>query len=412
MDMKKNVLVICPNEWDNYYLNKQNKSYNFHYLHKKELMTLLCEQEESVMKKCLQYFNISHFHAAVSTDESLGILFAAWICQQINCPSPNSELILQLQNKFCSRKLQESSVKEVVPEYEFISVDKPSFPEMKMPVFIKPTKGVFSCLTSRILNEADFKQYFNEAIDTYKEKLTTYNRIKKALNLNLEQEEGFLCESLLHGKQYTLEGYATSNVVEVLGVVDSVMYPNTDAFHAFEYPSRLPAAIQDQFSSISKKIMNKIGFTNGFFNVEFFYSESQNEIFIIEINPRMSSVFSDLFFKVNAVSSHDILMSLVDSDKKIPESSKGKHLVSAAIILRRFKDGKVKSVPCLNLVSALEKKYDMRIQIYVQIGDILSQKFTRQPNYKYAVIHLGASSWADLYNIYAMVEKKLDFQFG
>ena len=50
-----------------------------------------------------------------------------------------------------------------------------------------------------------------------------------------------VCEEILHGRQVTANGYARDGRVTMLGTVDSVMYPGTDQFQRFQYPSSLPA---------------------------------------------------------------------------------------------------------------------------------------------------------------------------
>ena len=50
-----------------------------------------------------------------------------------------------------------------------------------------------------------------------------------------------LAEELIDGHQINVDGVAINGTVHALGVVDSVMYPGTDQFMRFEYPSRLPA---------------------------------------------------------------------------------------------------------------------------------------------------------------------------
>ena len=49
---------------------------------------------------------------------------------------------------------------------------------------------------------------------------------------------GLLSEEKLGGDEVTLEGYVHGGRVTTIGVTDSVMYPGTNSFERFEYPSR------------------------------------------------------------------------------------------------------------------------------------------------------------------------------
>jgi hypothetical protein len=45
-----------------------------------------------------------------------------------------------------------------------------------------------------------------------------------------------LCEDLVGGEQFTVDGFVYGNEVTILGIVDSIMYPGTMSFASFEYP--------------------------------------------------------------------------------------------------------------------------------------------------------------------------------
>jgi hypothetical protein len=49
-----------------------------------------------------------------------------------------------------------------------------------------------------------------------------------------------ICEEIVPGRQVTANGFARAGQVTMLGTVDSVMYPGTDQFQRFQYPSSLP----------------------------------------------------------------------------------------------------------------------------------------------------------------------------
>ena len=107
-----------------------------------------------------------------------------------------------------------------------------------------------------------------------------------------------------------------------MGITDSIMYPGTMSFERFEYPSRLPVGVQERMSDIARQVILGIGLDNTMFNMEMFYKEETDAIHIIEINPRMSYQFADLFEKVDGTNSYSVQLQL--SQGQEPEFANGK----------------------------------------------------------------------------------------
>ncbi len=114
----------------------------------------------------------------------------------------------------------------------------------------------------------------------------------------------------MRGRQYNLDGYVWQGDVRPLGVVDEVMYPNTDAFMRFEYPSKLHTDVQARAADVARRFLNAVGFDHGLFNMEFFHDEATGKITVIEFNPRMASQFSDLYLRVDGIDLHEIAFAL------------------------------------------------------------------------------------------------------
>ena len=93
-----------------------------------------------------------------------------------------------------------------------------------------------------------------------------------------------VAEGLIHGQAVNLDGYVENGVPEVLGICDEHMYPGTDAFSHFEYPSSLSRAVQARIAEVGKRAIQAIGFRHGFFNMELAYDARRDRIQIIEIN--------------------------------------------------------------------------------------------------------------------------------
>ena len=110
--------------------------------------------------------------------------------------------------------------------------------------------------------------------------------------------------------QFNLDGWVRDGRVHALGVVDAIMYPGTQAFMRWEHPSRLDAAVQRRALEMAQRFLGAIGYTHGFFNLEFFYDDHDDWLSVIECNPRLASQFSDLYERVHGVDAHAMALAL------------------------------------------------------------------------------------------------------
>jgi len=68
-----------------------------------------------------------------------------------------------------------------------------------------------------------------------------------------------VCEEILRGPQVTANGFVREGRVTMLGTVDSIMYPGTDQFQRFQYPSALPAAELARIDDLATRLVQGVG---------------------------------------------------------------------------------------------------------------------------------------------------------
>ena len=89
-----------------------------------------------------------------------------------------------------------------------------------------------------------------------------------------------------------MNGFAREGEVTMLGVVDSIMYPGTDQFQRFQYPSALPRRVAVGAPRPWRAGRSpRSGFTHGMFNVELRLCAATGHAKVIEINPRAAGQF-------------------------------------------------------------------------------------------------------------------------
>lgn len=223
--------------------------------------------------------------------------------------------------------------------------------------------------------------------------------------------EFLIAETLLKGWQVTLDGYAHDGTIYPMGVVDSIMFPGTIAFQRFEYPSRLPQDVQDRVFQIASKVMRGMEFDCGQFNIEFMYDLDTDRISIIEINPRMSSQFADLFEKVDGVNSYKIMLDLALGRDPHPIKRKGRYEMAASCVLRTFQNQMVVKLPTNMEVARILKRHpDIRVEILGTEGLKLSQQMQDTCSYRYGLLNIGGRDRQEILEIFDACRRALTFQ--
>jgi hypothetical protein len=131
--------------------------------------------------------------------------------------------------------------------------------------------------------------------------------------------------------------------VTTIGVTDSLKYPGTLSFESFVYPSALSPGCLAELSDVAERVLPRLGFDGGFFNIELFVPED-GPAQIIEVNARIASQFAPLVQAVHGRSTYDALFELALGED--PRWQPGPpHGVGVSYCLRVFEDGLVEAVP-------------------------------------------------------------------
>jgi ATP-grasp domain len=253
--------------------------------------------------------------AVVSNNEQFGTLAAALLAESLGLPGTAPGAIVKLQHKYYCRQL----IEQVAPEANLRQTLLPSQQSklaeagLTFPLFTKPIKAAFSVLArevkdlpalqrhlsfgwfEEIIIRRLIKPFDDVAFDYLPEKVGAWNMV---------------AEEVYRAAQYNLDGYVVDGEAHLLGVVDEIMYPGTQAFMRFAYPSRLAGSVQQRALEVARKVLAAAGFRHGMFNMEFFYCEDRDELKVIEFNPRLASQLADIYRKVDGVDVYGINLAL------------------------------------------------------------------------------------------------------
>jgi biotin carboxylase len=346
------------------------------------------------------------------------------LCAKYGTRNASLESLLKCEHKYWSRKVMTEAIPEHVPKFTaFDPFDDNALStigeaDLRFPFFVKPIKSSGSRLGFRI----DSPEDFDYAVAAFRAEI---GQISEPFNYVLDQAdlpddiravEGHYCmaEQVIGGRQCTVEGYVHEGEVVPYGTVDSIRYPQVLSFFYYLYPSTLPRRIQDQMNEITRKVMAHIGYDNAAFNIEYYWDEVQNKIWLLEINTRIAQSHCDLFEMVDGVSHQQVTVDLGLGRKPDMPRGEGPENVAAEFFYRVFfNDATVARAPSrAELEVASEQVEGTRIVSYVKRGMKLSE-LPEQDAYSTAVasVWMGAGKQSKLLWNYEQAMKRLNYEF-
>jgi hypothetical protein len=223
----------------------------------------------------------------------------------------------------------------------------------------------------------------------------------------------FVGERPLRGHQVTIDGFVQGGRTTIIGIVDSVMYPGTISFQRFDYPSRLPAAVQQRMAALASRFLAGCGLDHSLFNIEMFHDSETDALAIIEINPRMSYQFADLYQRVDGMNSYEVQLAVASGIPVSWQPGRGRDRVAASFVMRRFSDARVVAVPSKSNLQMMEKHLPgLIVQALCRPGARLSDYDQDVGSFRYAIVNLSAPDVEELDARYQYVERVLPFRFA
>lgn len=343
------------------------------------------------------------WQAVISHHEQFGTLAAALVAERLGLPGSTPESILAAQHKLHARRVLE----QVAPEANLRSAamdpdpDAPLSQDVSFPAFAKPVKGAFSVLARRVesLDELRaFSRFDRSERWLVRQLIEPFERVCRSRLPQAGSAYRLLLEEPVDPRtpQFNLDGWVNEGRVHALGVVDAIMYPGTQAFMRWEHPSRLTADVQRRALDIARRFLGAIGYTHGFFNLEFFYDQRHDRLRVIECNPRLAAQFSDLYERVHGIDAHAMAVTLaIGKDPaswplRLPTAG-----MAASLVYRAFDPrGAVPPPPTASQRAAVASAFpDALLLSFAMRGRALTRDFRWTGSHRYGIVHLGAADW-------------------
>jgi hypothetical protein len=326
----RDILVLCPQERDLQAIRAAGleERYRVHFAGS-DLDQLEAFDPVAFLEAC----------EALPADGVIGTkdqsaLLAALLAERRGLPGPSPQALVRLQHKPTARSAQRLAAPEATPAFAYLDGRAP----FDVPFFVKPVVGRLSQNAFRIDDLAELGEL--EEIDRY---TARYAEIAALAGADPADSHGFLAEELLAGDEVTLEGYVHGGRVTTIGVTDSLKYEGTLSFESFVYPSALSSDRLAELSDVAGRVLPRLGFDGGFFNVEFFVP-ADGPARIIEVNGRIASQFAPLVQATHGRSTYDVLLQLAVGEDPAWAADPPDG-VAVSYVVRVFADALVEEVP-------------------------------------------------------------------
>src|SRR6202171_4883146 len=269
--MKRRILVLFPDEWDRAAAldDRYRGRYEFHFegfdlFSFPDNARLFTFDALGFVERMVRKYRGRALDGVVTSDEQFGPFLASLIGARLGLAHTPLAAILTIQHKFYAREAFQRIAPESNPRFGLVrrGFERADEVPLPYPFYIKPAKAAFSVLARRVDSFEELYRHtrfgwFERAII---EKLVRpFADVMRAHSEFTEDPFSMVAEEIAAGRQVCANGYVRNGVATMLGTVDSVMYPGTDQFQRFQYPSSLPAATLERIDALAVKLVQGMG---------------------------------------------------------------------------------------------------------------------------------------------------------
>lgn len=300
------------------------------------------------------------------------------LCSRYGLISADLEAVVKCEHKYWSRLAQQKVIDEY-PAFGLIDLGDPdaTLPEhMSYPAWIKPIMSKSSEGAHPIDDDGQLQRALEDERQVGDRLGGPFNEVLELLELPDDISGiGSACmvEEAAVGEQFTVEGFARGEHVEIYGVIDALTYEDSPSFLRYRYPSTLPTAVRERMSEVSRRTISAVGLRNSTFNIEYFWEAETERLNVLEVNTRHSQSHAPLFERVDGRPNHSCMIDLaLDREPRVPGNA-GEFKAASKWFLRHFSDGVVRRAPTALNIEEIEKNLPgTSIDLLVEQGTRLS----------------------------------------
>ncbi|MFG6637648.1 acetyl-CoA carboxylase biotin carboxylase subunit family protein [Sulfitobacter sp. 1A12126] len=327
------------------------------------------------------------------------------LCRDHGLIAASPEAVARCEHKYWMRQYQQDALPDDTPRVVAINPFDPDIvrkPPLPLPFWLKPVKGHSSMLGYRVREASELTQALSacrRAIHRYGEPFNAFLKHLDPAELPTDKIDGnyAVAEELISEDQlFTLEGYRHKGETTIYGVVESRRSGrHMSSLSSYYYPAELPGEVVEAAQKQVTKVLAKVGFDNGPFNVEFFHDPETGALNLLEINTRLSKSHAPLFEIVDGCSHHKQIIQLALGQTPDRPKRQGTSPMAAKFMVRSHEaNGVVHRIPCQEEIDKLRALMpDLKVQLLVGEGQNLSE-LVDQDSYSFELmdVFLGGES--------------------
>lgn len=338
-------------------------------------------------------------------------------------PAPSLTSLLASEHKYWSRLAQRECIPECVPGFAaFDPFDDDALThvrsELSFPFWVKPVKAHSSMLGFKVTNDDDFREAQLEIRESIEGMGDAFNAALRLVDVPDEVGAAggntCLAEQFVEGVQAAPEGTVFRGEFRVHGLFDMHKDEAGTSFDRLDYPAgSVPEHVQTRMIDLSRRYLEHVGFDDGCFNAEFMWDESDDQLWLVEVNTRISQSHSDLFAKVDGGSNHEVAIDIARGITPRMPHREGDYAVAGQCMVFHDEDVVVTRVPDDEDMVRIRAHYpDVRFVPEVEVGDRLSE-LAGQDSYRHIVgkLYIGADSRDELGRLHKEVAAALPFEY-
>src|SRR5688572_1259981 len=415
---RKRILVIFPKEWDREeFARGDYADYEFVYagfdlFRFPSNARLLTFDAPAVVERLVRRWR-GRIDGVFSNNEYFGALIAAAVAERLGLPGTPPRVMVTAQHKYYARLEQRRIVPEAVPEFSVFPFDvrEPSAIGLSYPLYVKPVRATFSVLVRRVENFAQLQRHlqFSWLEEFLIRKLVKpFNDLMPRYSDFTIDAHHLIAERPVAGQEVNVDGFVRDGEVHFIGLCDAVMFPGTDQFERFVYPSRVPPAVEERMRALAARLLQGMGYRHGFFNLEMIWDPASDQLMLIELNPRLASQLAGLYRRVDGINPHRMLLELCTGAApralRVPTGCS----IAASLVSRRFDGLPLEREPSAADVARVRRRFpDAAVMLYLKRGQALEREMKWLGSYRYAVVNMGGASEEILNHRYAEIRDML-----
>ncbi len=315
---------------------------------------------------CLAYALYKKVDGVLTAATDFAVLSMSRVANEMNLPGIDYKVAQLIKNKAAVRKcLFDAKADDTGYSYEICSEE--DILKVKnlvtYPIMLKPVDGSGSRGASKVERPEDLEE-----------------ACKFAMSGSISHRA--VAEPFVVGKEYGVESFVENGKIHVLAVMQKDMTePPYYAELGHAIPSGLPIDVENRIKDCVKKALIAMGVNHGSVNMDILVSED-NSVHIVDVGARMGG---------NLIGSHIIPLGTgIDYMGNMIKAAVGDKTswkaisepVPVATKLLALTPGKVRALPDF---AELEKKYDVKIEHHLHVGDVITPYRTNLDGCGYVV---------------------------